>query len=338
VSGERRLRAAKLLDWTSIDAKVIQTVSEGESAAKGLIENLQREDLNPIEEAEGFKELQGLNDDHWTQEQIAKVTGKGRTYITDSLRLLNLPEDVQEDVRRQTLSRSHAIELLRLNNAKEQKRLAAKVGKRGLTVMQTRAIIDRRQGKLPSPQSPLPSGHGSRTRDEGPADPLSDLWPALHERQGFAPGVDWEARYGAHKPAPGIPLTGWYFFAGSFQGLTKAELSSWFRQMAQALETGQEGPALSEAEQQAFADKVEAQELGGHFKPLDPAEITANPATGEAAPAGISFYALLSPLKIPSKAACCFTRSRKKRAATPCTLAGSSGNHSRTRNGSRSRC
>src|SRR5882672_5570452 len=84
VSGERRLRAAKLLGWTAIDAKVIQTVSEGEAAAKGLIENLQREDLNPIDEASGFQELSQLDPIYWTQDQIVKITGKSKTFVSQS--------------------------------------------------------------------------------------------------------------------------------------------------------------------------------------------------------------------------------------------------------------
>src|SRR5262245_49498451 len=79
ISGERRLRAAKMLGWTDIEAKVIFTVSEGEAAAKGLVENLQREDLNPIEEAEGFERLNHLEKKYWTLEKIASVVGKSKS-------------------------------------------------------------------------------------------------------------------------------------------------------------------------------------------------------------------------------------------------------------------
>src|SRR5579871_1428732 len=96
ISGERRLRAAKMIGWPVIDAKVIKTVSEGEAAAKGLIENLQREDLNAMEEARGFEDLNRLDPAYWTQEQIGKITGKGQTYVSESLGLLRLPESVQD--------------------------------------------------------------------------------------------------------------------------------------------------------------------------------------------------------------------------------------------------
>jgi len=82
ISGERRLRAAKLLGWQSIDSKVIETVSEGEAAAKGLIENLQRENLNPIEEAQAFQDLIQLDPGYWSQDRIVDICGKSKTYVS----------------------------------------------------------------------------------------------------------------------------------------------------------------------------------------------------------------------------------------------------------------
>ena len=114
VSGERRMRAAKLLGWSLIEARIISVISEGEVAAKGLIENLQREDLNPIEEAEGFAQLNQVDPTYWTHERVAQVTGKSRVYITQSLSLLRLPDAIKEDVRRRTYSRGHALEIARL--------------------------------------------------------------------------------------------------------------------------------------------------------------------------------------------------------------------------------
>src|SRR5262249_932947 len=143
ISGERRLRAAKLLGWPAIDARIIQTASEGEAAAKGLIENLQREGLNPIEEAEGFAELKGL-DNYWNQERMGQVSGKAPDYISRSLSLLDLPQEVVEKLRQRNLSREHGIELLRFNNANSQKGLANKIIKGGWSVKQTRAAIDRK--------------------------------------------------------------------------------------------------------------------------------------------------------------------------------------------------
>ncbi len=134
ISGERRLRAAKLIGWPAIDAKIIKTVSEGEAAAKGLIENLQREDLNAIEEARGFEELNHLDPAYWTQEQIGKVTGKGQTYVSESLGLLRLPESVQDFIARAILSRSHGELLLRLPTPKQQEAVANLIVKHGWSV------------------------------------------------------------------------------------------------------------------------------------------------------------------------------------------------------------
>jgi ParB family chromosome partitioning protein len=185
ISGERRLRAAKSLGWDAIEAKVITVTSEAEAAAKGLVENLQREDLNPIEEAEGFKDLQGLNDSHWTQDRIADVVGKDRTYISRSLTLLSLPDAVKEDVRRRTLERGHAIELLRINNANSQVGMANKTVKGGWSVRDLRVAIDALLNKASS----------SRATHVVPAeDPFATLWSNLH-KDPAVPAKTWEVKY-----------------------------------------------------------------------------------------------------------------------------------------------
>ena len=141
ISGERRLRAAKLLGWTSIDAKIIQTVSEAEAAAKGMVENLQRVDLNPIEEAEGFKELNQLDPKYWDQPQIGKITGRSQEYVSLSLKLLGLPQTVLESIRRRILSRSHALELLRFSDPKQQEEAANQAVAKGLSQKETRQLV-----------------------------------------------------------------------------------------------------------------------------------------------------------------------------------------------------
>jgi ParB family chromosome partitioning protein len=176
VSGERRLRAAKLLGWTRIEARVISVISEGEVAAKGLIENLQREDLNPIEEAEGFAKLNTVDPTYWTHERIAQVTGKSRTYITQSLSVLRLPEAIKEDVRRRTYSRGHALEIARLPGSSLQLSVAKMIPDR-LTREQTRKLIDsillgKKSLKLNKP-GVVTTSLVSRKEE----DPLEDLWP-----------------------------------------------------------------------------------------------------------------------------------------------------------------
>src|SRR5882672_10548310 len=176
VSGERRLRAAKLLGWKTIEARVISVISEGEVAAKGLIENLQREDLNPMEEAEGFSQLNNVDPTYWTHERIAQVTGKSRVYITQSLSLQRLPEAIKEDVRRRTYSRGHALELARLPGSSLQLSVSKMIPDR-LTREQTRKLVDsillgKKTPKLNKPGTITSSLVASKEQD-----PLVDLWP-----------------------------------------------------------------------------------------------------------------------------------------------------------------
>jgi len=159
VSGERRLRAAMFLGWSFIDAKVIHTVSEAEAAAKGLVENLQREDLNSIEEAEGFAKIGYLDPSYWSQEQIAKVAGKTQGYISQSLNLLRLPSSAQEDIRRLILSRSHGLELLRLKTPEKQLKAANEIAKGDLSIKEARKLVNQM----------LESGGGEKTAQSLPA-------------------------------------------------------------------------------------------------------------------------------------------------------------------------
>src|SRR5579864_1150097 len=114
IAGERRLRAVKSLGRSTIEARIIEVVNEAAACAKGLVENLQRKDLNPIEEAEGFQELNQLDPKYWDQPQIAQVVGKSQGYISQGFKLLKLPPEVVQSIRALILSRSHGLELLRL--------------------------------------------------------------------------------------------------------------------------------------------------------------------------------------------------------------------------------
>ncbi len=176
VSGERRLRAAKLLGWTMIEARVISVISEGEVAAKGLIENLQREDLNPIEEAEGFAQLNNVDPTYWTHERIAQVTGKSRVYITQSLSIMRLPEAIKDDVRRRTYSRGHALEIARLPGSSLQLSVSKMIPDR-LTREQTRRLIDSILIGKKSLKLSKPGVVASNLTLSKEKDPLEDLWP-----------------------------------------------------------------------------------------------------------------------------------------------------------------
>jgi len=176
VSGERRMRAAKLLGWSTIEARVISVISEGEVAAKGLIENLQREDLNPIEEAEGFAQLNVVDPTYWTHERIAQVTGKSRTYVTQSLSILRLPEVIKEDVRRRTYSRAHALEIARLPGSSLQLSVAKMIPDR-LTREQTRKLVDSILLGKKSMVINKPGVVTSLIQAGKEVDPLQELWP-----------------------------------------------------------------------------------------------------------------------------------------------------------------
>ena len=130
IAGERRWRASQLAGLTEIPV-VIKTISDETALAMGLIENLQRENLNPIEEAQGLKRL--ADEFGLTHETIAKAVGKSRSAISNSLRLLSLPEPVQEMLYQRRLEMCHARALLTLHVV-DQLELAQKAVKNGWSV------------------------------------------------------------------------------------------------------------------------------------------------------------------------------------------------------------
>ncbi|WP_416191805.1 ParB/RepB/Spo0J family partition protein [Neisseria sp. CCUG12390] len=130
IAGERRWRASQLAGLTEIPV-VIKTISDETALAMGLIENLQRENLNPIEEAQGLKRL--VDEFGLTHETVAKAVGKSRSAISNSLRLLSLPEPVQEMLYQRHLEMGHARALLTLPVV-EQLELAQKAVKNGWSV------------------------------------------------------------------------------------------------------------------------------------------------------------------------------------------------------------
>ena len=144
ISGERRLRAVKILGRPTIEARVIEVVNEAAACAKGLVENLQRKDLNPMEEAEGFAELTRLDPTYWTKEQIGLIAGHDRSYVSQSLGFIKLPASVQEGVRRLTLNRSQILEIMRLSTPEAQIEAAEKA--KELSIKETRKLVDQMFG------------------------------------------------------------------------------------------------------------------------------------------------------------------------------------------------
>ena len=134
IAGERRYRAAKMARLTEVPA-VIRDLNEMTTSEISLIENLQREDLNAIEEAEAIKEL--MEAYNLTQDEIAKKLGKARPSIANAVRLLNLPASIQEAVREGLLSAGHARALLSLSNPVQQLEIAQKAMEEGWSVRET---------------------------------------------------------------------------------------------------------------------------------------------------------------------------------------------------------
>lgn len=138
VAGERRWRAAKKAGLKQVPV-ILKDYSEKEIAEISLIENIQREDLNPVEEARAYKTL--IEEYDLTQEQLAERVAKSRTAITNTLRLLKLHEKVQEMLINGVLSAGHARALLALEDTETQLLIAEKVVKEGLSVRQTEDLV-----------------------------------------------------------------------------------------------------------------------------------------------------------------------------------------------------
>lgn len=134
VAGERRWRASRMAGLTEVPV-VIKELSDADASALALIENLQREDLDPIEEAEGYKYL--METYGVTQEEAAQRVGKSRSAVANLMRLLALPKDVLELVRSKTLSAGHARTLLPLEDAALISQFAKEVIEKGLSVRET---------------------------------------------------------------------------------------------------------------------------------------------------------------------------------------------------------
>ncbi|MFL5573544.1 MAG: ParB/RepB/Spo0J family partition protein [Gemmatimonadaceae bacterium] len=131
IAGERRLRAATTLGWKEIPA-IIKEIDDKTILTLALVENLQRTDLNPIEEGEGYHQL--TKDFGLTQQQIAETVGKDRTTVANMMRLLQLPDEVRRMLQQGQLSLGHAKVLLGLENAREIAELAQEIVRDGLTV------------------------------------------------------------------------------------------------------------------------------------------------------------------------------------------------------------
>lgn len=138
IAGERRLRAAKNAQLEKIPV-VIKEYTNRESAEIALIENLQREDLNPIEEGKAYESIIKKYD--LTQEEMSQIAGKSRSYITNTLRLLTFPDAIQKLLQSKKLTTGQARPLLALKTVAEQLKLAKKIVEEGLSARQVEKIL-----------------------------------------------------------------------------------------------------------------------------------------------------------------------------------------------------
>lgn len=179
VAGERRWRAAQAAQLHDVPV-VVKELDDATAFEIALVENIQRADLNPIEEAEGYRRL--IDEYGHTQEELARLTAKSRSHVANLLRLLDLPAAVREHVVEGRLTMGHARALV---SAPDAEALAGKVIEAGLSVRQTEALASGAQGRAPAPARP----RGKDFPEEKDADTLA-LERLLAESLGLPVSVD----------------------------------------------------------------------------------------------------------------------------------------------------
>jgi ParB family transcriptional regulator, chromosome partitioning protein len=158
IAGERRWRASKLAGKTTVPA-ILRQVSDEQAMEITIVENLQRADLNPMEQARAFERLS--REFHMTQEQMAQRTGKDRATVSNFLRLLKLPSSVQNRVETGELTFGHARALLTLEHAEEMEKAAQRIAALSMSVRQTESYVQglidpsRKAKKDPKPEKPI---------------------------------------------------------------------------------------------------------------------------------------------------------------------------------------
>jgi ParB family chromosome partitioning protein len=170
IAGERRWRASQRAGLLKVPV-VVRDIPEERLLATALIENIQREDLNPIEEAQAYRRL--VDEHHLTQDQIADAVGRDRSSVANYLRLLKLPTEVRSNLSAGALSMGHARALLGLSDEGEQLRVAREVVAKNLSVRETETIV--KKGTQPAP-----------AREENPKDVHTR---AAEEKLRFAMGT-----------------------------------------------------------------------------------------------------------------------------------------------------
>lgn len=181
IAGERRWRASQQAGLHEIPA-LVRALEDTAAMAAALVENLQREDLNPIDEGEGYRRL--IEEFSLTQERVADSVGKSRSHVANTMRLLKLPSAVQTELRRGTLTAGHARALL---THPDPARAALAVIAQGLNVRQTEALTSRQNE----------DGRGAAKREPRPKDPDTQIIEReLQEKLGLAVAINSRGRGG----------------------------------------------------------------------------------------------------------------------------------------------
>lgn len=141
IAGERRLRAAKLLEWETISA-IVRDLTDTETASLALIENIQREELSVIEEAQAYAKLIEMHE--LTQEALAQRLGKSQSTVANRLRLLTLPNDIQQGLLNKKITERHARALMKLKDESEQIDFYHRIVENQLTVRETEDLISKK--------------------------------------------------------------------------------------------------------------------------------------------------------------------------------------------------
>lgn len=152
IAGERRLRAATMLRLEKIPA-IVKDVNDADMLEIALIENIQREELNPIEEAKAFERL--TSEFNFTQDKIAQTLGKDKSTISNIMRLLGLPQKVQDYVSKGAITAGHAKALLGLPTESEQYRACNLIISKGLSVRETEKLVERRRAEAGAQKRPV---------------------------------------------------------------------------------------------------------------------------------------------------------------------------------------
>ena len=153
VAGERRYRASRMAGLTEIPA-IVRELSDSETMQLALIENLQRQDLSPMEEAQGYRTL--MDTYGFSQEEVARTVGKSRSAVANMLRLLGLPEEIKPLLEEGRLSTGHARALLGLNDPKDIEAAAMKIVDESLSVRQAESLVKKLNSDAKKPEKEKP--------------------------------------------------------------------------------------------------------------------------------------------------------------------------------------